>query len=54
MTDLQAAITLIQTATGKGADTRAAAEKYPPPGPPPLFRLLPQAFEAFADSLPDS
>lgn len=53
--DLDALAALINLAQGGklSADDRTIMEKYPPPRPPPLFRLLPKAFEAFADELPD-
>ena len=54
--DLQALSMLIGAMRGdKPADAdKTFAEKYPPPGPPPLYRLMPNAFEAFAGSLPAS
>ena len=53
--DLQALEMLIRAAQGKKLtdDERTTAEKYPPPGPAPLFQLLPEAFKAFADRLPE-
>jgi hypothetical protein len=56
MSDLQALTALIEAAQGnKSADAdKTVVEKYPSPGPPPLYRLMPSAFEAFAGSLPAS
>ncbi|MCZ6558242.1 MAG: hypothetical protein O7A69_10775 [SAR324 cluster bacterium] len=54
--DVAVLAALVNLAKGKdiNPDQRTLLEKYPPPRPPPLFRLLPHAFEAFADELPES
>ena len=54
--DIDALIALVNAVQGKGAkskEEKTFAEDYPPPRPPALHKLLPNAFETFADELPE-